>query len=190
MTYFKLNLGYSEEDYYKAFQSQIDKLDNPHDKESIKQLLFDNLHHSIEYTIVYLLQDFEVFDKKHLIEAKMTIPMVKKINSHFEIVDSVELNKYVFNTIEERLNKYISFEQQNSIEYRTYLKGILKQDFIMSEHWYDSFDGIYNYNLLKYLIIKSRYILADNVHSSYLKNVKSPLKLILDKNNAEFLKYL
>ena len=190
MTHFKLDLLSTEEDYYKAFQYEIDKLDNPNDGESIKQLLFNKLHRSIEYTIEYLLQDFEVFDKKFLVQPRTTIPMIKKINSHFEIVDSVELNKYVFNTIEERLNKYISIEQQNSIEYRTYLKGILKQDFIMSEQWYDSFDGIYNYDLLKYLIVKSRNILAHNVFTPFSKNTKCPLKLILDKNYAEFLKYL
>ena len=190
MTYFKYNMNHSDEHYFQSFQAQIDKLENPNDKDSIKQLLFDKLQFAIEYYVVYLVQDYESIDQSLLLGNKMTVPLIKKINKHFEILNSIELNNFIFNSIEERLNKYIPIEQQNSIVYRTYLKGILKLDFIMNEQWYDSFDGIYNYNLLKYLIIKSRYILADNIHSSYLKDARSPLKLILDQNNTEFLKYL
>lgn len=193
MSYFNYKLDYNDDHYNGMFQSMINKLPNPNDKESIKQLFFEMLNDAIDYYEVYLLLGIEKFDESKLIGKKLTIPIIKRINIHFDVIDNTDLNTYVFEEIKKRLLKYFKEEVLNNTTFNMYIKGIVKAEFISRENKY-SFDLIdhyelpANFNLLRYLILSSRQHLYNNMNASDLRLAISPLKLILDKNYHEILK--
>lgn len=193
MGYFNYKMDYNDDHYNAMFQSLINKLPNSNEKESIKQLFFEILNNTIDYYEVYLLLGIVKFDESKLLGNKLTIPIIKRINIHFDVVDNTELNAYIFDEIKTKLLKYFKAEELNTTTFSMYIKGIIKADFIMNENFFsinkiEYYEMPSNFNLIRYLILSSRKMLYDNMHSSDLRMATSPLKLILDSKYNDILK--